>query len=91
MVVVENSPLTPLPLGTCLWTFTPEKEISCCCLTPNGMGIVYGNVGEKTLQLAVRKEAEEAEVYIEKMKSQTIPYGDHELTSQIIDLKKSVN
>lgn len=88
-------PKKTLP-GTCLWTFVPEKEISCCCLTPNGMGIIYGFVGEKVLQLSIRdddnKSLEENEqdnnAYIEQMIQNTIPYGDGDLASQIIDLKK---
>jgi len=86
-----------LSLGTCLWTFTPEKALSCCCLTPNGLAIVHGFVGEKSLQVRVRedadKSAQENEIftrtYLEEMRSKVIPYGDDDLVGRVIDLKSS--
>ncbi|KAH9424343.1 hypothetical protein DERP_004525 [Dermatophagoides pteronyssinus] len=80
--------------GNCLWTFTPDKDISCCTLTPNGMGIVYGYVGEKKLNLAIREDPDKSaddnqktnQLYIEEMCSKIIPYGDKELDGHEIDL-----
>ncbi|XP_046911012.2 uncharacterized protein LOC124492220 [Dermatophagoides farinae] len=80
--------------GNCLWTFTPDKDISCCTLTPNGMGIVYGYVGEKNLHLAINEDPNKSDddntktnqLYIEEMCSKIIPYGDKELDGHEIDL-----
>ena len=82
-------------LGVCLWTFTPNKELSSCILTPNGLAIVYGFVGEKSLHLVVRedpnKSTEEneqfAQTYLDEMRSKVIPYGDADRKGDIIDLK----
>lgn len=79
----------------CLWTFTPEKELSCCCLTPNGVAIVHGFVGEKSLNLVVREEpnksAQENDsltgAYLAEMRSKLIPYGDSDRLGRVIDLK----
>lgn len=77
-----------------MWIFTPEKDISCCTITPNGRAIIYGFVGEKKLNLVVRGESDkneeenrkETQMYIEEMCSKIIPYGDKELSGQITTL-----
>lgn len=83
-----------------MWRFTPEKEISCCSLTPDGLAIVYGHVGEKQLQLAVfnpDKSSDESSVadhdsftesYIATMCSKEVPYGDSSMSETTIDLKQ---
>ena len=79
--------------GTCLWVFTPEKELSCCCLMPNGRTLVYGFVGVKALQIAIRPNtdnddnAHSDEDYITEMCSKIIPYGQNYRQGKIVDLK----
>ncbi|KAJ6221288.1 hypothetical protein RDWZM_007100 [Blomia tropicalis] len=83
--------------GTCLWTFTPEQELSCCCLTSNGRALVYGFVGEKRLHLAIRSDSmksdieneKAAQTYIDEMCKKIIPYGDEEMNGRNVDLKLS--
>ena len=80
-----------------MWTFTPEKELSCCCLTPNGLAIVHGFVGEKTLRLVVRQDSDKSSLenasfsrtYLEEMRSKVIPYGDGDLVGRVTDLNSS--
>lgn len=83
--------------GTCLWTYSPLKELSCCSLTPNALAIVYGVVGEKTLQLAVREDAAKSAAeneqfkvdYLAEMSSKLVPFGDEKLIGSVTDLKSS--
>lgn len=86
-----------LEQGTCLWTYNPLKELSCCCLTPNGLAIVYGCVGEKRLHLAVRTDEAKSEAeneqfkvdYLARMRSKLVPFGDERLLGSVTDLKTS--
>ena len=58
---------------------------------------MYGNVGEKTLHLSVREDAnkskQENEVftttYLQEMRSKRFAYGDDDLIGHVIDLKSS--
>ncbi|KPM05651.1 hypothetical protein QR98_0041170 [Sarcoptes scabiei] len=92
-----KSNINNLEFGKCLWTYTPEKDISCCALIPNGMAIVYGFVGEKQLHLAFREDENKTEEenrefidnYIEEMCSKLIPYGDKELSGCTFDLSST--
>lgn len=81
----------------CVWVFSPEKELSCCCLTPSGLAIVYGFIGEKSLRLAVREDANKSTAqndaftaaYLEEMCSKLVPFGEGDQSGRVIDLKSS--
>ena len=96
-VIINNILDICFCIGTCLWVFSPEKELSCCCLMPNGKTLVYGFVGTKSLQIAIRPksndddssscDAQSEDDFITDMCSKILPYGQNDRQGKIVDLK----
>ena len=71
--------------GICLSVFTPDHELSCCRLSPDGKSVVLGYLSSMklhTLLLCKNEGIEQAKNIIH------INYGDKEKDGQEFDVSK---